>query len=295
MSIEATRLLGARAPSPVQEVSTTCVSGSVLLDNEVHIWRVSLNQSSERTAFSFEVLSPDERAKAARFHFDKDRNQFVQARAALRFILSEYLDADPRTLEFSYGPQGKPCLVSEVRECGTGVSPVNHAQDARATNKSLRFNLSRRDGLALIAVTRDREIGVDVELVRADLSFFQIADVSFSSTEVATLRNLPESARVKGFYNCWTRKEAYVKAHGAGLSFPLKQFDVSLTPGDPSQLLQIHDDLDRIDRWTMREIPVAENYVAALVVEGTDLNVMCRDSEPFQATCSSTDGAVARP
>jgi 4'-phosphopantetheinyl transferase len=234
-------------------------SGWVLSDNDVHVWRVPLNQSSHRTVLSFEVLSPDERAKAARFHFDKDRNQFIQARAALRFILSEYLNADPQTLEFCFGRQGKPALAGE------------HA------DSSLRFNLSRRDGLALIAVTRGREIGVDVELVHADLPVLEIAETSFSEAELATLRTLPESLRVKGFYNCWTRKEAYVKARGEGLSFPLQQFDVSLTPGAPAKLLEVRDDLAEPDRWTLQDIPVAENYVAALFVEGTDLGVTCRD------------------
>ena len=233
-----------------------------LPENAVHIWRVPLKHSSTSKALWLEVLSADEREKAACFRFVKDRNQFVQARAALRFILSEYVRADPRTLEFSYGPQGKPALAN------------GHA------DSSLRFNLSRRDGLALIAITRGREIGVDVELMRADLPIFEIADVSFSATELATLRTLPESLRVAGFYNCWTRKEAFAKARGEGLSFPLQQFDVSLTPGDPAQLLAIRDDLDEVDRWMLREIPVTENYVAALAVEGINLNVTCRDWGP---------------
>lgn len=230
-----------------------------LPDNDVHVWRVPLNQSSHRTVLSFEVLSSAERAKAARFHFNKDRNQFIQARAALRFILGEYLNADPGTLEFCCGPQGKPALAN------------GHA------DSSLRFNLSRRDGLALIAVSRGREIGVDVELVRADLPVLQIAETSFSAAELAMLRGLPDTSRVQGFYNCWTRKEAYVKARGAGLSFPLQQFDVSLIPGDPAKLLSVRDDLDKTDRWTLQDIPVAENYVAALFVEGTELHVTCRD------------------
>jgi 4'-phosphopantetheinyl transferase len=234
-----------------------------LPDNAVHIWRVPLNQSFKRTLLSLEVLSSDEREKAARFHFDKDKNQFVQARAALRFILSEYLNVRPQDLEFSYGPQGKPALAN------------GHAES------SLRFNLSRRDGLALIAITYARKIGVDVELVRADVPFLEIADVSFSSVELATFRSLPESLRATGFYNCWTRKEAYVKARGEGLSFPLQQFDVSLTPGDPAKLLDVRDDLDEVDRWTLQDIPVDENYVAALVVEGSNLNVMCRDWDPL--------------
>jgi 4'-phosphopantetheinyl transferase len=257
------RLLGARTPSSALEVSTTCVSGWVLRYNDVHVWRVPLDQHSERTTLSFEVLSTDEREKAARFRFDKGKNQFVQARAAQRFILSEYLNVRPQDLEFSCGPQGKPALAN------------GHA------NSSLRFNLSRRDGLALIAVTRGREIGVDVELVRAGLPVFEIAESNFSSPELATLRNLPESMQAAGFYNCWTRKEAYVKARGEGLSFPLKQFDVSLTPGAPPKLLSVRGDTvsvrDEVDRWTLQEIPVAENYIAALVVEGTNLKVVCRN------------------
>jgi 4'-phosphopantetheinyl transferase len=231
--------------------------------DHVHVWRVPLNQSSERTTLSLEVLSPDEREKAARFRFAKDRNQFVQARAALRFILSEYLGVAPHSLDFSYGPFGKPALAN------------------REENSGLRFNLSRRDGLALIAVTRGREIGVDVELVCADVPVFEIADVSFSLAESATLRSLPESLRAAGFYNCWTRKEAYVKARGEGLSFPLKQFDVSLTPGAAAKLLRASD--NEAGRWTLKEIPVAENYVAALAVAGSNLNVRCGDFDLFQS------------
>jgi 4'-phosphopantetheinyl transferase len=228
-----------------------------LAANEVHVWRVSLDQSSERTELSLGVLSTDERRKATRFRFAKDRNQFVQARAALRFILSDYLNLRAQSLEFSYGTHGKPALANG--EAG------------------LRFNLSRRDGLALIAVTRGREIGVDVELIRADVPCFEIAGVSFSLAESATLRSLPESLRSAGFYNCWTRKEAYVKARGEGLSFPLQQFDVSLAPGAAAKLLRVGDDDNDVDRWTLQEIPVGENYVAALAVEGSNLNVMCRD------------------
>jgi 4'-phosphopantetheinyl transferase len=230
-----------------------------LAPNEVHVWRVPLNQSAAEILPLERVLSPDEREKAARFYFDKDRRRFVQARAALRFILGEYLQVDPQTLEFSYGPQGKPSLAN------------GHADN------SLRFNLSRREGLALIAVTRGREIGVDVELVAADLPVFEIAETTFSEAELGTLRNLPEDLHVAGFFNCWTRKEAYVKARGEGLSFPLKQFDVSLNPGAPAQLIHVRDNLDDINRWTLQEIPVGEDYVAALVVEGTNLKVMFRD------------------
>src|SRR5467141_4920713 len=146
-----------------------------LQTDQVHVWRVPLNQNPDCISELNEVLSPDERSRAERFHFEKDRNQFIEARAALRLLLSQYLNVSPKDLTFSFGGQGKPALAN-------GLS-----------NNGLRFNLSRRDGLALIAVTRGREVGVDVELVRPELPVFEIAEVSFSKSELATLRSLPKN------------------------------------------------------------------------------------------------------
>jgi 4'-phosphopantetheinyl transferase len=226
-----------------------------LLADQVHVWRVCLNHSPTTTPRFSGILSPDEQERAARFNFEKNRNQFIEARAALRFILSGYLKLSPQELEFSYGAYGKPALAN-----------------GQSDNK-LRFSLSRRDGLALIAVAYGREVGVDVEYVRPDLPLLEVAEASFSSAELATLRSLPQHSRTAGFYNCWTRKEAYVKARGEGVSFPLKQFDVSLNPGAPATLLEIRDDDDEIDRWTLQELSVSENYLGALAVEGANLSV----------------------
>jgi 4'-phosphopantetheinyl transferase len=232
---------------------------SNLAPDQVHVWRVPLNQNPARIPELKKFLSPDERARAERFRFDKDRNQFIESRATLRLLLSQYLNVSPTGLTFSKATYGKPALAS-------GPS-----------NSGLRFNLSRRDGLALIAVTCDREIGVDVELIRADLPLFEIAEVSFSENELATLRSLPESLQAAGFYNCWTRKEAYVKARGEGFSFPLKQFDVSLTPGAAAKLLEVRGSDTEVDRWTMQELSVGDGYVAALAFEGTNATVICED------------------
>jgi 4'-phosphopantetheinyl transferase len=218
-----------------------------------------LDQNPDRIADLNEILSPDERHRAARFHFAKDRNQFIEARAALRLLLSRYLELSPRELTFSFGSHGKPALAQEL------------------SNNGLRFNLSRRHGLALIAFTCDREIGVDVELIRADLSLFEVAEVSFSENELATWRTLPTSLQVQGFYNCWTRKEAYIKARGEGLSFPLKQFDVSLAPGEPARLIEVRGDASEAARWALHELPVSDEYVAALAVEGAGVEVICTD------------------
>jgi len=227
--------------------------------NQIHVWRVTLNQNPDRIPELKELLSTDERSRAERFHFEKDRNQFIEARAALRLLLSQYLNVSTKELTFSLGGHGKPALAN-------GLS-----------NNGLRFNLSRRDGLALIAVTYGREIGVDVELFRPDLAVFEVAEVSFSESELATLRSLPKNLQAAGFYNCWTRKEAYIKARGEGLSFPLKQFDVSLTPGEPARLLSVRGHDAEVGRWTMHELSVGDAHVAALAYEGPELDVVCED------------------
>jgi 4'-phosphopantetheinyl transferase len=226
-----------------------------LLADQVHVWQIYLNQNPTTTPGFSDTLSLDERERAERFNFEKNRNQFIEARAALRSILSGYLNLCPQKLEFSYGAYGKPALAND---------PSDH---------KLQFNLSRRDGLALVAVAYDREIGVDVEHIRPDLPVLEIAECAFSPAELAALQSLPENLQTAGFYSCWTRKEAYLKARGVGVSFPLKQFDVSLNPGEPARLLEIRDDDDDIDRWMLQEIPVSENYLGALAVEGANLNV----------------------
>jgi 4'-phosphopantetheinyl transferase len=230
-----------------------------LAPDQIHVWRVPLNKTPARIPELNELLSPDEQARADRFRFDKDRNQFIESRAALRLLLSQYLNVSPTGLTFSKAAHGKPALANGQPDSG------------------LRFNLSRRDGLALVAVTRNREIGVDVELIRADLPLFEIAEVSFSENELRTLRSLPESQHAAGFYNCWTRKEAYVKARGEGFSFPLKQFDVSLTPGAAAKLLEVRGSDAEVDRWTLQELSVGDGYVAALMFEGRDATVICED------------------
>jgi len=226
-----------------------------LAPNDVHVWRVPLNRNLDRLRTLQRVLSANERERAQHFRFTKDRCQFIEARVALRFILSQYLNVVPEEIEFTKGIHGKPELVGH----------------------DLRFNLSRREGLALIAVTRGREIGIDVERVLDDFPVAEIAESNFSNSEIAALQKLSKDEQTAGFFNCWTRKEAYVKARGAGLLFPLKQFDVSLAPGAEAQLLGVRDDETIVDRWTLQEIPVSEGYVAALAVNGVDLNVTCRD------------------
>ncbi len=229
----------------------------ILGHDEVHVWRAALNTKESRIQSLRRTLTADERARAERFHFQKDRDQFTVARGVLRVILGRYLDVDPSRLRFSYSPYGKPSLE---RESGGG---------------DLCFNLSHAGEMALYAVTRGREIGIDVEPIRTDFANEQIAERFFSPREVAALRALSGNMQPQAFFNCWTRKEAYIKARGEGLSLPLDQFDVSLVPGETAALLNTSGDPQEVFRWSLREVAPAAGYVAAVAVEGDDWQLKC--------------------
>lgn len=218
--------------------------------DEVHVWRVALEQSPSVRRALHETLAADERERAARFHFERDRAHYVCARGALRSILGRYLGLAPRELRFAYNPYGKPGL--------SGEHGVNN----------LRFNLSHAGGVALCAVARGREVGIDVELPRAEFAGMDVAERFFSRAEVEALRARPGDARVVTFFNCWTRKEAYIKARGEGLSHPLDTFTVSLAEDAPAALLSTEKDPAEAGRWTLMELPLGGGYVAALAVEG---------------------------
>jgi 4'-phosphopantetheinyl transferase len=156
----------------------------------------------------------------------------------------------PDQLRFDYSNHGKPKLAKTF---GQG---------------RLSFNLSHSGGLALYSVTLGREIGIDLERVWEDLEYEQIAERFFSPREGTMLRRLPARQRPEAFFNCWTRKEAYLKARGEGLSLPLNQFDVSMAPGEPAALLNVWDDPQEATRWTLQELIPAPGYVGALAVEG---------------------------
>ena len=228
-----------------------------LAGNAVHVWRASLDQSPSQVDRFQNTLAGDERSKADRFYFSRDRERFVVARGVLRALLGRYLNRAPESLAFSYSTHGKPALDSE--------------SDADA----IRFNLSHSHGTALYAVTRGREIGVDLEFIRSDLEAEQIAERFFSQREIVTLRTLPLRLRKYAFFLCWTRKEAYIKAIGEGLSMPLDQFDVSLIPGEPAALLSTQPDTDEALRWSLRNLTPDSGYAAALATKGRDWTLSC--------------------
>lgn len=228
----------------------------LLPKDEVHVWRVMLDQPEQRAQRLFSMLGQEEKERAGRFHFQKDRDHFVVAHGLVRTILAIYLGLEPGDLRFRRASYGKPYLAEKTRA-------------------DLRFNLSHSHGLALLAVSRQREIGVDVEWIRPDVAEKKIAERFFSPREVATLRSLPAKQQPEAFFNCWTRKEAYIKARGQGLSLPLDTFDVSLAPGEPAALLASRIDAGEISRWRLVELAPGAGFRAALVVEGQDCQLRC--------------------
>lgn len=194
----------------------------------------------------YEVLSAAERERAARFLVESPRTLFVSTRATLRMVLGSYLDQPPATIEFAYPAQGKPVLAGEITD--------------------LRFNVSHTHGLAALAFTRGCEIGVDVEQLRPECEAGQLAERFFSQEERRALSGLSGPSLQQAFFRCWTRKEAYVKAKGGGLSIPLDQFDVSVADGDPATLLSTRPDPGEADRWMLHDLPVPAGYAGALAV-----------------------------
>ncbi len=229
----------------------------LLSHNAVHVWRASLHVSTPELRAFEDTLAVDERARAERFYFQKHREHFIAGRGLLRNILSRYLDREPDRLRFCYNAYGKPSLTEE-----TGA-------------EGLCFNLSHSHEMALYAVTHGREIGVDIEYFRPNVETEKLAERFFSPREAAVLRALPEQLRKEGFFNCWTRKEAYIKAEGQGMSIPLSTFDVSLMPGEPAALLHTESHPQETSRWSLQALHPEPSYAAALAVKGHDWELKC--------------------
>src|SRR5580658_1162587 len=214
--------------------------------DEIHVWRAYLDfEPTSLRAFET-TLAPDEKARADRFHFPRDRNAFVATRGILRELLGRYAGRPPSELVFDYGERGKPSLRG-------------------APSQPIQFNVSCSQGLALLAFAMGRGVGIDVELIRPSFAGVEIAERYFAPQEIEELRALPPSLIAEGFFHCWARKEAYVKARGEGLQIPLRSFRVSLTPGQPERL----ESADSA-RWSLHSITPEANYVGALVVEGKE-------------------------
>ncbi len=223
--------------------------------HECHVWRVALDLPADITGYLQNLLSVEERTRAALFAFATDRRRFVVAHGCLRQILGRYLGADPACLVIAKGTLGKPVLASPPTV--------------------LCFSLSHSGDTALVAVAWDREVGVDLEAVRPLGDVIGLAASCFSAAEKRTLGALPEEVRLDCFFDGWTRKEAFVKLLGEGLSRPLDTFDVTLAPGEPARLLRVAG--ARAGDWSLRAIEVGSGYRGALAIEGHPRAICVRD------------------
>lgn len=214
------------------------------------MWTVGLDLDDSVLAGLALHLSPDESARADRFVFARHRSRFTAGRGALRAILGGFLGVPPAALRFAYGRFGKPRL------------------DGHEAKSGLRFNVSHSQGVGLVAVALDRELGVDVEQIHPLPDAGAIARRCFSEVENRALGSLPASEQLGGFFTCWTRKEAYVKALGDGLTRPLDGFDVTVGPREPARLLRVAGDPEETTRWSLRALAPGEGFVGAIAVEG---------------------------
>ena len=220
-----------------------------LISHQIDVWRISLNLPSATVKLLESILSANETQRAAGFHLPANRDRYIVAHGGLRDLLARYLHCEPSQLNFSTNDYGKPALVGY----------------------QLEFNLSHSENIALIAVSRERKVGVDVECIRSDMEHESIARRFFSPYEFSELKTLPPEQREVAFFNWWTRKEAYIKAQGLGLSLPLDSFDVSITPNEPAFLRATRTDSQEAASWTLFSLEVHDGYAAAAAVEGQNL------------------------
>jgi len=231
-------------------------NASELVDGQILVWTAALDDTAEmRFEQLARLLSRDENQRAFRFHFERDRKRFIVCRGVLREILGTYLGKDPDKIDFNYGPQGKPYLKGPEGQ----------------TSGSVYFNVSHSSGWAICAVGLG-EVGVDLEIMRPIPEMEALVDQYFSVAERSAFGSIPPDLRVKAFFNCWTRKEAYVKACGGGLLIPLDQFDVSVDPESPARLVRVQGIPGDQLPWSLHSFDLSTEAVAALVCP--------RDNEP---------------
>jgi len=226
--------------------------------DEVHVWFVDLPAWEKEIESLLLLLNEEEQERAARFKFPAPRNQFVISRALLRQVLGRYLRIEARNVQFRITTNGKPELAT-----------------ASEMHDDLRFNLSHTAGAAVIAITHGRQVGIDVERIRMDTNAMELAERFFSRPEVEWLRSQPASEQIPAFFTCWTGKEAYIKAHGEGLSMPLSSFGVLPARGtDGCDLqLKVYENPDEAQRWSICQLALGTGLRAALAVEGENCRV----------------------
>lgn len=233
------------------------ISPPPLTPREIHVWRVALDRPLVELPALAECLSADEQRRAVRFVRPIDRQRFTVSHAALRSILGGYLGCPANAVTIAIGLGGKPEL------------------DSSADAGGLCFNLSHSDALALVGVAIDGQLGVDVERIRPMNDAEGLVRRYFAPGEQAAWQTLPFEERLPGFFRCWTRKEAYLKARGVGLANGLDRFEVSLDAETPPRLLSSEE--GPAASWRLGNIPVGEAYLAAYAIDWQPDRVVVND------------------
>lgn len=223
-----------------------------LPEREVHVWHADF---AVPISSVYDLLARDEQLRAARFKVDAPRKQFIISHAFLRLALGQYLGIAPRDIGFRVTAYGKPELDAAT---------------------DLKFNLSHTEGTAVLALARERRVGVDVERVRENLHPLELAGRFFSSSEAAWLRSQPPAQRIPSFFACWTAKEAYIKACGNGLSMPLSGFTLIPQPANQPLQLEFPDDREPSAEWSVWQLDLGPNLRGALAAEGRELRPSLR-------------------
>jgi 4'-phosphopantetheinyl transferase len=226
--------------------SPAALDPGLLGQGEVHLHLMPLAQPEPAVKALAATLTPDEHERAARFHFERDRRRFIVARGLLRRLLGQYAGMPAETIRFAYGPSGKPLLPPG------------------ADRPELEFSLSHSEDWALAGFARGRGIGVDLEAIRAIADYRELAEANFAPAEVTALLKLPEDRQIDGFFACWTRKEAYVKALGLGFSLDLSSFVVAVEPNEATETIPPGPTAKAHQVWSMRPLP---GFWAAAAVE----------------------------
>jgi 4'-phosphopantetheinyl transferase len=224
--------------------------------DEIHIWAAALEPKRTLHAWT-EMLSPSERERARRFHFEQHRRRFIVGRGVLRSLLGRYLEADPCEIELGVGAFGKPMLAG------------------RFEGNALQFNVSHTEDLALLAFTRAGQIGVDVERVRPLEDAGELVARFFSRRENAAFQRLAAELQPAAFFSLWTRKEAWLKATGEGIAHSLRLVEVAFLPGETAELLSVPEHLAKKIQWELRQLDPAPGFAAAVAVGGCTSPQLC--------------------
>lgn len=221
---------------------------SPLARNEVHIWRVNLEELDKDWHTLSSILSTDEQARANSYRFEHLKHRYIMGRSALRKLLGRYLNCSPISIRFSYNDYGKPSLSDN--------------------NSDIQFNVSRSQNIMLCAFVLNSEVGIDIEAINPNIDFAAISQSFFSEQERKALHEIDKNAIDRAFFRIWSRKEAYIKALGKGLSYPLQQFSVSLE-NNSAGIIEYQDLINEDKCWQIYDIEIENDYSAALVIQAS--------------------------